>query len=296
MNDQNKNESGIDNIDPKLVIASISLEEKISSFLKKKKALLPEIDKTSLRLNLLDALLGKLAIKDAAGKIIEESVEYELVSPLLEPLFREVFGGVLPELKKHPVNQDPESGLFIDTLNSEMSREGQAASMSPKTTAQILSGLSKEPIKEATYADKEQILSEIEDPSPTVARPSFVLPNTKPSTSDVLKGISGSIPATMPTAFPPDLDLDIDTAGIIDPFKNAQSAETPAPAAAAPQTIDSPATPATATISDKMGAKLSGMTGSTASESFKIRPLSETMQELAGSGTKKPDPYREPIE
>lgn len=135
--------------------------------------------------------------------------------------------------------------------------------------------------KKPESIEHADILSAIENPTPTIATPTFILPNTKPSTSDVLKNLtkpSESIPATIPTAFPPELDLSLDTAGIIDPFKTAAPTSQPG-------------------ISGQMDAKLSDMTGSATKESFKIVPLSETMKSLAESqGTKKADPYREPIE
>lgn len=310
MDDLQTIDSIVNAADPTLLSLSISIQAKIESYLGRIKVTLPKSDLITLSGNISDVLLGTLPIKDAAGKIIDEIVEYELVAPMLEGLFHEVFFDTLSKLKQYSVNGDPTSILFIDKMATEMMQSGAFLTHDnqKKTTAQILSGIHDEPIRDMPV-DKSQILHEIENPQSTVPTPAFVLPNTKPKTADVLKGLSaspiasGSIPATMPTSFPPELDLNLDTAGIVDPIKaTPQDNASTAPYASLLQ-MPSPQPG----IGIQMDSKLTSVTGTATKESFKVMPLSETMKSLAENqnakvpgtatiGVQRTDPYREPIE
>jgi hypothetical protein len=208
----------------------------------------------------------------------------ERISNLLYEIAEKDKAAVIQALVLYVISQMSNDVLSLPE-NSEyysIKKQEDTSPQPPKTT-EILSALVTHPEKE-NMGDKDQLISEIENPTPTVAKQDFILPNTKPNTSDVLKKVAdqsatpGVIPATIPTAFPPELDLSIDTAGIIDPFKSETPTTTPS-------------------ISTQMEAKLGSMTGSSTKESFKIMPLSETMKNLNStqSDTKKSDPYREPI-
>lgn len=301
MNDHTPEDEAIENADPTLIAASLSLKKTISSYLKTRNVPIPAIDSRTLENNLSDILLGILPIKTAAAKIVEESIEYEIMATLLEGIFKEVFSGVLPQLKKYSVNKDAESMLFIDTLSTETStRQAALAQSSVKTTAQILAGSSEDAVRDHPYTDRKQTLSEIENPTPTVATPAFALPNTKPNTADILKGIAvGSSSASTVTAqgaqdqaldetasliIPPGLDLSIDTAGIVDPLKMPAPVPTPT-FTPAPTPIAAQMTPQASqqSISSQMNSKLGSVTGSAARESFKIMPLSETMRNLTAN-------------
>jgi hypothetical protein len=146
-----------------------------------------------------------------------------------------------------------------------------------------------------------EILSAIENPTPSVTQPDFAVPKTKPLTSDILRNIPPSASAssrpgaagsiTIPPGFSATASLDqsTNTDTIVDPFKGVSpDAPEQPPTVFASQTA----------MSTQMESKLSDMTGSAPRETFKIMPLSETMKGLSSDTETKPrpsDPYREPI-
>ncbi len=279
---------------PKLLIASVTLREKILSSLKSNDITLSNIDLQNITETLNDVLLGKTPINTSVNTIIENAVEYEDVSNALDTIYNEVFKDLSSELKTYPMNTDPASQIFIENMFSQMP-VGNPLPSFKTPTAQILSGNADEPIQDVPHTDAKQLLNEIENPTPSIAQPEFVLPKSKPSTSDILRGIltptdevsvsptapAPAAPATSTTPATPSqaigtsladsLDLSTNTENIIDPFK---------PQAPMPST--------TPNIGASMGDKLSGITGSVTKESYKIVPQSEKARPM--------DPYREPIE
>lgn len=157
-----------------------------------------------------------------------------------------------------------------------------------------------------TKMSHSDVLSEIENPKSSLSPSDFVLPKTKPSTVDILKNMGTQQP------LPPDIDLSINTDGIIDPLKVAPPttppSQTPTPymQTPPPTKISTTVVPPQPTITTQMDSKLGGITGSVPKESFKIMPLTETLKGLSSKApipedhyqtkTVRKDPYREPIE
>lgn len=324
-------DNAIDSANSKLLAVSVSLPEKIPEILRKNDIKLREEDCRMIINNLSDVLLGIMPIKLSVESIVDNAIEFEDVSDALSTIYAETFKGLEAELKSYPINTDPGSQIFIENMFSQIRDEQGKINLPKPNTAQILSGSADEPIADIPHADAKQVLNEIENPVPTVAQPDFVLPKSKPSTADILRGFSSSSPSdnspvipttptSSPTPTPPatsmqtpitpsfssDLDLSTNTDAIIDPFKASMPAETNAPAM--------PNTAAQSAIAQIMGSKLSDMTGTAPKESFKVMPLSETMKNLAesqaagkpstaniigaaaGKASRPIDPYREPIE
>ncbi len=144
---------------------------------------------------------------------------------------------------------------------------------------------------------KRELLDEIEKPTETVNKPEFALPKTKPGTAEILKNVASTPYTLADTAKISDGEH---STTIIDPFRKIRAdekAQTPeqAPAELTPaktpeieSTIISssdpvlvPETTPADQIKDNLDKKLTSVTGSTASESYKIASH---------------DPYREPIE
>lgn len=299
-------DKAIESANPKLVLASVSLPEKIPEILLKNDLKLRTQDQQTIAETLSDVLLGIMPIKMSVDAIVDNAIDYEEVSDALSVIYKEVFKDFAAELKTYPINTDPGSQIFIENMFSQMPTIGNAIGLQKASTAQILSGGTDEPIEDVPQTDPKQLLNEIENPTPTVAKPDFVLPKSKPSTADILRGIApsgnsaasataspatstgmpASSSATIAPSFADGLDLDTNTDEIIDPFKNKSAA-----------------------IAEIMGTKLTDMTGSAPKESYKIMPLSETMKSAAASAgnpsatpqanaakARPVDPYREPIE
>ena len=294
MNPGTDTNKAIHSANPKLLMESVSLPDRIPEILQKNGLSIRKEDQDMIIRRLSDVLLGIAPISISVDTIIEDAIDFEEVSSALGILYTEVFKGLGAELKTYAINTDPASQLFIENMFSQMPA-GEPLPSFKMPTAQILSGDADEPIQDVPHTDAKQLLNEIENPTPSIARPEFVLPKSKPSTADILRGItpsvaespaSASLPAmTAPAASPisgtaaqamgtslaDSLDLSTNTENIIDPFK---------PQAPTPST--------TPNIGASMGNKLSGITGSATKESFKVVPLSEKARPV--------DPYREPIE
>ncbi len=244
--------------------------------------------------------IGKISIDgfmERLNNLIFEKGDIEKAG-ILQSLVLYVLGHMSQTVLEKPENAEFHS-LRGNSADSPVTQK-------PSSTS-ILEGLATHPADD--IEDKELILSGIENPQSTIPVPAFVLPNTKPKTADVLKGLaaepiaSGSIPATMPTSFPPELDLDLDTAGIVDPIRAAPRDNAPVAPYTNPSQMSSPQPG----ISIQMDSKLTSVTGTATKESFKVMPLSETMKSLAEKqnakapgtatiGVQRADPYREPIE
>ncbi len=145
---------------------------------------------------------------------------------------------------------------------------------------------------------RKDLLSEIESPTETVQKPTFALPKGKPSTNEVLQGLANA-PYTL--ADTTKISDGEHSTTIIDPFRKVredEKSQSPVPTPPAGSTpskapeIESkiisssdpvlvPETNPVAIINDNLDKKLNEVTGSTATQSYKIASH---------------DPYREPIE
>ncbi len=241
-----------------------------------------------IRDEILQVGLGNVSIDEFMEHInnLIFEIDDEEKTTLLQSLVLYILAHISPQVLERPENVEFYN-LKAEDTTSPSQQKPSASSVLNKLDI---------PNQNDEIEHRDNILLNIENPTPTIKKPDFILPNTKPKTADVLKNLSStpipaatSIPATVPTAFPPDLDLDIDTTTIIDPFKVQATTQTPPP------------------IITQIDSKLSDITGSATKESFKIMPLSETIKNLAANQTanqggstastiKKSDPYREPIQ
>lgn len=124
-------------------------------------------------------------------------------------------------IKKLPFNSDLDKeypGLF-DGSESQPSKQGEV--IANTSTGQILESLAK--TGPENIPTRENVLSEIEDPTQTVKTPSFALPKSKPQTADILKVLAKP---TNPNLESDPISLEPNLSTVIDPFLQNNSQNT----------------------------------------------------------------------
>lgn len=261
---------------------------------------LSDRDINMIQYALTTVVLGTTSISQVVDELLTEiEADEDVVLEYIKSVFTPEPTSLKKEICNFPINS---SALIEDVrlIDEEVVEKEQTPTNS---ISSVLAGTSDQ-------ISRESVLHEIENPQETVKKTEYVFPRTKPSTSDILKRVSGEVSGevntasaplpqtkttdtsiastehtdaansadTTPVLFDPYKQKQIEnqeneTPHIIDPFKNTEKQPEKQIQTATPSILQP-----IAEIQHNLNKKLNSITGTSVKESFKSH-----------------DPYREPI-